>query len=137
MHKSNAVPINLGKGGGNTDWSGRGGLFSQGHDGALGNDREVTDGLAYPGNRLPTFASTHDATGHTAAFPVGLPAFFVQAYSDEGDVIFDPFLGSGSTVIAAHKTGRVGFGTELSPKYVAVALERMAALGLKPRMLNA
>ena len=50
-------------------------------------------GLVHPGNRIPRLNETHDALGHPAAFPVGLPEFFIKAYSDEGDVIFDPFLG--------------------------------------------
>jgi DNA modification methylase len=92
--------------------------------------------MAFPGNRVPQFRETHTATGHTAAFPVGLPAFFVQAYSDPGDLIFDPFLGSATTIVAAEKTGRIGCGTELSPKYVAVCLERLAILGLTPRLVS-
>lgn len=83
-------------------------------------------GLAYPGNRLPTFAGTHEATGHAAAFPVGLPAWFVRAYTDEGDVVFDPFAGSGSTILAAHGERRVGLGVELSPAYCDVICERYA-----------
>lgn len=83
-----------------------------------------TSGLAYPGNRLPILAGTHEATGHTAAFPVGLPAFFVQAYTDEGDTIYDPFMGSGSTLLAAHQHDRIGYGMELSPGYCDVILAR-------------
>lgn len=87
-------------------------------------DVMVAQGLAYPGNRLPTFAGTHEATGHAAAFPVGLPAWFVKAYSDPGDNVFDPFLGSGSTLLAAHQEDRTGFGIELSPAYVDVICRR-------------
>lgn len=83
------------------------------------------EGLAYPGNRLPTFAGTHEALGHSAPFPVGLPAFFVRAFTDPDDVVYDPFLGSGSTLVAAHQTDRVGYGMELSPRYCDVALARL------------
>lgn len=82
------------------------------------------EGLAYPGNRLPTFAGTHEATGHTAAYPVGLPAWFVRAYTDEGDVVFDPFLGSGSTLLAADENARICYGIELSPGYCDTILDR-------------
>lgn len=85
----------------------------------------VGPGWAYPGNRLPTFAGSHEATGHSAAFPVGLPQFFVKAYSEPGDVIYDPFLGSGSTVLAAHNEARVGIGIEISPAYCDVAVARI------------
>jgi DNA modification methylase len=89
---------------------------------------EIGEGMAYPGNRLPSYIATHEATGHAAAFPVGLPAFFIKAYSDASDVIYDPFLGSGSTLIAAHQNDRIGLGMELSAAYVDVAVERWQRL---------
>lgn len=90
-------------------------------------------GLAYPSNRLPTFSGTHEATGHTAAFPVGLPQWFVKAYTDPGDVVYDPFVGSGSTILAAHNEQRLGYGMELSPKYVDVICTRLQqATGITP-----
>lgn len=97
------------------------------HQGVPGVDafeglRDV--GLAYPGNRLPTFAGSHEATGHAAAYPVGLPEFFIKAYTDKGDVVFDPFLGSGSTLLAAERSDRVCFGVELSPAYCDIILDR-------------
>ena len=49
----------------------------------------------------------------------------------EGDVA-DPFLGSGTTMVAAERLGRVCYGMELEPKYIAVSLERMAGMGLEP-----
>jgi DNA modification methylase len=48
------------------------------------------------------------------------------------ELVYDPFCGSGSTLLAAHQLGRVGYGVEIDPGYVAVTLERMSALGLKP-----
>ena len=80
-------------------------------------------GFAYPGNRLPVFKSSGQ-DGHGAAFPVGLPTFFIKAYTDEGEKIFEPFSGSGTTIIAAEQTGRVCFAMELSPQYVDVAVRR-------------
>lgn len=88
----------------------------------------ITAGLAYPGNRLPTFAGSHEATGHTAAFPIGLPAFFIAAYSDEGDIVYDPFAGSGSTLLAAHDAARIGIGVELSAGYCDVTCRRFQRL---------
>ncbi len=79
----------------------------------------IGPGLAYPGNRLPTFSDSH-----TAAFPVGLPQFFVRAYTDAGDVVYDPFVGSGSTLLACEREGRRGFGMEISPKYCDVTARR-------------
>lgn len=93
----------------------------------------IGPGLAFPGNRLPTFSGSHEAVGHAAAFPVGLPAWFVRAYTDPGDVVFDPFAGSGSTILAADQEGRVGVGVELSPAYVDLICARyQRATGIVP-----
>ena len=45
-----------------------------------------------------------------------------------GDIILDPFLGSGTTLIAAEKTGRLCYGIELEPKYIDVAITRWQTL---------
>lgn len=84
----------------------------------------IGPGLAYPGNLLPTFSGSHEATGHTAAYPVGLPAWFIRAYTDVGDVVYDPFAGSGSTILAAHGEGRRGRGMEISQGYTDVICQR-------------
>jgi len=115
-HESKAVPKAKGKGAGNTNAAQR-----QGHVSAVdGND--VSAGMAYPGNRLPTFQS--EALGHPAAYPVGLPEFFIKAYTDPDDVVFDPFMGSGSTLMAAEKNGRNAYGLELSPLYMDLIINR-------------
>lgn len=141
-HESDSVPRAGGPGVGQTSWKsaqgGNGPMFgaaklrrhgttelmseSQGTPAQPGE--YIGPGLAYPGNRIPPLMATHEALGHAAAFPVGLPAFFIQAYSDAGDVVVDPFMGSGSTLIAAEQTGRVGMGFELSATYVDVSVER-------------
>lgn len=54
--------------------------------------------------------------------------------SDHLGDVFDPFLGSGTTMAAADQLGRKCYGIEISPKYCAVILERMTALGCKPRL---
>ena len=53
----------------------------------------------------------------------------------EGDV-YDPFLGSGTTMVAAEQLERACFGMEIEPKYVAVTLERLAKMGLEPRLAD-
>jgi hypothetical protein len=57
-----------------------------------------------------------------------LVEFFLKAFSDPGDIVFDPFLGSGTTMAAAHLLGRVGFGIEISPAYCDVIMRRIANL---------
>lgn len=61
---------------------------------------------------------------HPAPFPVALPEMFATHLSDRGAVVFDPFMGSGSTMLAAHRLGRRGVGVELSPAYCDVIAER-------------
>ncbi len=61
---------------------------------------------------------------HPAVFPVALPEHILAAYSDAGEICFEPFCGSGSSLIAAERSGRVLRGVELAPGYVDVALER-------------
>lgn len=87
----------------------------------------ATQGLAYPGNRLPCLGSG-SGVGHTASFPAGLPAFFLRAYSDPEDVVFDPFSGSGSTIVACEDEGRRGLGMEISPAYCDMTLDRWERL---------
>jgi DNA modification methylase len=53
-----------------------------------------------------------------------------------GELVYDPFCGSGSTILAAHQLGRIGYGCEIDPGYVAVALERLSLLGLKPELVD-
>jgi len=146
-HASDAMVIPFGKGAGNTGWDrwqGTGRPFinknqiRRSRNSKRGDSMSKLQGLrslepgafiaqgwAYPGNRLPTFVASHDLTGHSAAFPVGLPAFFIKAFSDPGDLVYEPFAGSGSTLVAAQQNERRAFGIEISPKYCALTLERM------------
>ena len=57
-----------------------------------------------------------------------LAEFFVKAFTDGGDVVFDPFLGSGTTMAAAEILGRIGLGCEISPSYCDVILRRISNL---------
>ena len=52
------------------------------------------------------------------------------------EVVYDPFCGSGSTLLAAHQLGRIGYGIEIDAGYTAVCLERLSALGLKPELVK-
>jgi DNA modification methylase len=75
----------------------------------------------------PTTSELHPTTK-----PTELIARMIANSSRVGELVFDPFCGSGSTLVAAHPLGRVSYGVELDPAYVAVTLERLAALGLGP-----
>ncbi len=63
--------------------------------------------------------------GHPAPFPVELPYRLIQLYTYEGEVVLDPFMGSGQTAIAAIKTGRHYVGYEIEEEYVRLAERRI------------
>ena len=98
---------------------------SKSGSGLLSNPGTGADGMALPNNVLhvPT-GGQRTSDEHAAAFPVGLPEFFVNAFSDPGDIVLDPFMGSGSTLIAAEKKGRRALGIEISPAYCDVIVAR-------------
>ena len=69
--------------------------------------------LVYPTNVLHRSPIAHN-TGHSAAFPEWLPEFFIRLFTDPGDVVLDPFLGSGTTFRVAKLLGRMPAGIELN-----------------------
>jgi len=73
---------------------------------------------------------------HPTTKPVALIARMVANSSRLGELVYDPFCGSGSTLLAAHQLGRIGYGVEIDPGYVAVALERLSVLGLRPELVK-
>lgn len=76
---------------------------------------------------IPNVKSNHvEKTAHPCQFPVELVERFVLSLTDENDAVFDPFLGSGTSVVAALRQGRRGFGAELAPDYIAIARSRVA-----------
>ena len=76
---------------------------------------------------IPNVKSNHvEKTTHPCQFPVELVERFVLSLTEREDWVFDPFLGSGTTVIAALKNGRRGVGSELASKYVEIARKRIA-----------
>lgn len=67
---------------------------------------------------------------HFAAFPPELPELCIKAGSREGDIVLDPFFGSGTTGWVAQKLGRKWIGIELNPEYIKMAEERLSQLEL-------
>lgn len=63
--------------------------------------------------------------GHPAPFPVELPKRCIQLFSYKSDTILDPFLGSGSTLIAAYNNNRKGIGIDIDPHYCEIARNRL------------
>ena len=75
-----------------------------------------------------------EVTDHPTQKPVELFAIPMRPHTEKGDVCYEPFSGSGTQLVAAQSLGRVCYAMELSPPFVAVALERMADMGLEPRL---
>lgn len=73
-----------------------------------------------------------DKTVHPAAFPIALPAHFIRLLTHQGELVLDPFLGIGSTLIAAQDLARNAVGFDLQKKYVDVALKRLSQSRLYP-----
>jgi DNA modification methylase len=67
--------------------------------------------------------------GHPAPFPEELPHRLIQLYTFKGDVVLDPFAGSGTTCLAALEDGRHYVGYEINPEYIEHARQRLAARG--------
>lgn len=61
---------------------------------------------------------------HPAAFPLGLPSAYIQAFTKQGDIVIESFCGSGTTIIACEQTGRTCYAMELDPGYVDLAIAR-------------
>ena len=80
--------------------------------------------LVYPTNVLH-LATECSNKQHSAAFPVDLPEWFIKLFTDSGDVVLDPFIGSGTTAIAALELGRHYIGIEKMDEYHKIALKRI------------
>ena len=81
--------------------------------------------------------SPSHTTDHPTEKPIHIPARAISFSSNPGAIVFDPFLGSGTTLIACERLGRRCRGIEISPAYVGVTLERWATMtGKTPTLLD-
>lgn len=83
---------------------------------------------AYPGNVLH-LSSESSNKGHSAVFPRALPEFFIKLFSDEGDLVVDPYSGSGTTGVMAVKHGRSYLGIDILPENIELAAVRVQCTG--------
>src|ERR1017187_5259840 len=115
------------------------GLLGSGARGAAAGEQGAANGnftgIARPSNVIEAKTETSQGS-HSAPFPRALVEFFVKAFSDPGDIVFDPFLGSSTSLAAAHVLGRVGLGCEISPAYCDVGLRRMMAISNETPVLQ-
>jgi site-specific DNA-methyltransferase (adenine-specific) len=86
--------------------------------------------LVYPTNviHLATECANRE---HSASFPVGLPSWFIKLFTDQGDLVIDPFMGVGTTAIACMRINRHYLGIELSEKYFELSKEAIKSEKLK------
>jgi hypothetical protein len=70
---------------------------------------------------------------HVAAFPDELVYLMISVFTDPGDVVLDPFLGSGTTLKVAHHTQRVGVGYEINPDFRPLIAARLGEAWVEPK----
>lgn len=83
--------------------------------------------MVYPTNVLH-FATESSNRSHSAAFPVALPGWFIKLFTKEGDLVLDPFLGSGTTARAAKSLGRHYLGVDTKREYIELAGKELPRL---------
>ncbi len=86
------------------------------------------NGMSYPSNVI-TASPASNKTMHTAVMPRKLPEFFIDFLTKPGDVVLDPFVGSGTTAIVAKEKCRNYVGIDKKPEYVDIASKRLGETG--------
>ena len=86
--------------------------------------------MVYPNNVIH-MATESSNRNHSAVFPLGLPLWFIKLFTDVGDTVLDPFIGSGSTAIAALQLGRHYIGIDISDEYVDLSSRRIRDTQIK------
>lgn len=84
--------------------------------------------MVYPNNVLHMATECYNR-GHAATFPLALPEWFIKLFTEEGDLVPDPFNGSGTTCVAAYKNNRNYLGIDTSVEFVNLAIERLKKNG--------
>ena len=97
--------------------------------------KRIATDMVRPSNVI-TGASSSINIGHPAVYPVYLPEFFIKLACEDGDVVLDPFMGSGTTGLAAKNLGRSFIGIELDRDYFEVARDRIEAATGQPSLLE-
>jgi len=81
--------------------------------------------MAFPTNVL-NLATECANRKHSAVFPEALPEWFIKLFTQEGETVLDPFMGSGTTLRVAKRMGRNAIGIEIQPEYVELARNELA-----------
>ncbi len=80
--------------------------------------------MVYPSNVLHMATECYNRQ-HSATFPVALPEWFIKLFTEEGDLVLDPFNGSGTTCVAANRLNRHWLGIDTSAEYCEISLDRI------------
>ncbi len=80
----------------------------------------------YPTNVIHLATETGNK-GHSAAFPKALPEWFIKLFTQPGDLVLDPFMGSGTTVLVALEMARKAVGIEIMPEYFTMVEKELAS----------
>lgn len=84
----------------------------------------------YPTNVLHMATETGNKN-HSAVFPLDLPKWFIKLFTKPGDIVLDPFVGSGTTALAAIELGRSFVGIDINSEYVTLSRERIGESQLR------
>ena len=87
----------------------------------VGKDTVLPDNVMY-------MATESSNKNHSAAYPEGLPEWFIKLFTQEGDVVLDPFLGSGTTSRVANRLNRHSIGIEMNEEYYKMTEESLSGL---------
>lgn len=90
--------------------------------------------MAYPTNVL-NFATECANRNHSATFPFALPEWFIKLFTSKGDVVLDPFLGSGTTAIAAKQLDRRYIGIDVKQEYCELAKNELNKIVVQESLL--
>jgi site-specific DNA-methyltransferase (adenine-specific) len=93
--------------------------------GSLKSDINKEDFMAWTNGVWNFSGESKKRIGHPTPYPVELPRRCIKLFTFVGDTILDPFLGSGTTLIASFETGRKGIGVEVDPNYCELAKQRL------------
>ncbi|MGE0035657.1 MAG: site-specific DNA-methyltransferase [Xanthobacteraceae bacterium] len=118
-------------------------VFKNGEDSAHINNFELgqhgrrrSNVWSYAGANTFRKGRMEDLSAHPTVKPVAMVADAIRDCSRRGDIVLDPFMGSGTTIMAAERVGRRGYGLELDPLYVDVAIRRWQAFTRRDAVLS-
>jgi site-specific DNA-methyltransferase (adenine-specific) len=100
------------------------GAFSTKNGSNMAMGRRITGAMVRPSNVF-TFPTSCTSINHPAVFPPELPSRFMQLLTKNGDIVLDPFMGSGTTGVVCKQLGRHYIGIESKAEYVALANKRI------------